>query len=121
MICCLNLIRFVFAVKAFKNMEDQFTTYAKVRLVTFWMQAIWLTLNLGVCIFINVWGGSTLDSVVIFVAILVVIIVTAIDFHFMQCVLFLNNHMERLNYKAADDDVRYAYQMDPTAPENIEE
>ena len=31
--------------------------------------------------------------------------------------------MERLNDKAAEDEenVRYAYQMDPTAPENIEE
>ena len=31
--------------------------------------------------------------------------------------------MERLNYKAGEDEenVSYAYQMDPTAPENIEE
>lgn len=56
-------------------------------------------------------------------AILVVIVITAVDLHFMQCVLFLNNHMERLNYKAGEDEenVSYAYQMDPTAPENIEE
>ncbi len=56
-------------------------------------------------------------------AILLVIVVTAVDLHFMQCVLFLNNHMERLNYKPGEDEenISYAYQMDPTAPENIEE
>lgn len=31
--------------------------------------------------------------------------------------------MERMNFKASGDDenVKFAYQMDPTAPENIEE
>jgi hypothetical protein len=31
--------------------------------------------------------------------------------------------MERLNYKSEEDEenLRYAYQMDPTSPENIEE
>ena len=104
-------------------MEDKFLTYAKVRLFTFWMQAIWLILNLAVCIYINVWAGSALNYLYIVGAILVVVLIIGIDFHYMQCVLFLKNHMERLNDKAAEDEenVRYAYQMDPTAPENIEE
>jgi hypothetical protein len=104
-------------------MKDQFLTYAKVRLVTFWVQAVWLTLNLGVCIYIDIWGGSTLNSLYIVIATLFVVLFIGIDFHFMQCVLFLKNHMERMNFKASGDDenVKFAYQMDPTAPENIEE
>jgi hypothetical protein len=104
-------------------MEDHFRTYVHVRLVTFLIQTIWLSINLGVSIYVNVWGESTLNSLYIIGAILVLILITAIDFHFMQCVIFLNNNMERLNYKSEEDEenLRYAYQMDPTSPENIEE
>jgi hypothetical protein len=119
----LNVVRFIYAFRAYKNMEDKFLTYAKVRLVTFWMQAVWLLLNLGVGIYINVWAGSALNYLYIVGAIVFCTLAIGIDFHYMQCVMFLKNHMERLTDKAAEDEenVKYAYQMDPTAPENIEE
>ena len=83
MIFFLNLVRFIFAFRALKNMEDKFLTYAKVRLFTFWMQAIWLILNLAVCIYINVWAGSALNYLYIVGAILIVVLIIGIDFHYM--------------------------------------
>lgn len=123
MIFLLNIVRFIYAFRAYKNMEEKFLDYAKVRQITFWMQSIWLILNLAVCIYINVWAGSALNYLYIVGCILVVVLVVGMDFHYLQCVLFLKNHMERLHAKAAEDEenIRYAYQMDPTAPENIEE
>lgn len=96
MIFFFNVIRFIYAFRAYKNMEEKFLTYAKVRLVTFWMQSVWLILNLGVCIYINIWAGSAMHYLYLIGAILVCVLVIGIDFHYLQCVLFLKNHIERL-------------------------
>jgi hypothetical protein len=83
MIFFVNVIRFIYAFRAYKNMEEKFLTYAKVRLVTFWMQSFWLTLNLGVCIYINIWAGSALNYLYLVGAILVCVLVIGIDFHYL--------------------------------------
>lgn len=55
MILCFNLVRFIFALRAYRNMEDHFMTYVNVRLFTFFIQTLWLLLNLAVTIYLNVW------------------------------------------------------------------
>jgi hypothetical protein len=80
-------------------------------------------LNLVVCIYNNVWGDAKVNSSYIIGGSVFLIAVTLVDFHFTQCVLFLSTHKQRLGNKSEQDEenMRYAYQMDPTSAEYIEE
>jgi hypothetical protein len=123
MICFPNLVRFLFAFRAHRNMKDHFNSYVRVRLATSYLQTTWLVLNLAVAIYNNVWGDVTVSSSYIICGSVCVIAVTFIDFHFNQCVLFLSTHKQWLGDKSEQDEknIRYAYQMDPTSAEYIEE
>ena len=123
MICFPYLVRFLFAFRAYRNMEDHFNSYVRVRLVTSYLQTTWLILNLVVGIYNNVWGDATVSSSNIIFGSVCGIAVTFIDLHFTQCVLFLSTHKQRLGDKSEQDEenIRYAYQIDPKSVEYIEE
>jgi hypothetical protein len=123
MICFPNLVRFLFAFRAYRNMEDHFNSYVCVRHVTSYLQTTWLILNLVIAIYNNVLGNATVSSSYIMCGSVFVIAVTLIDFHFTHCVLFLSTHKQRLGDKSEQDEenIRYAYQMEPTSSEYIEE
>jgi len=96
MVLFFNLLRSIFAYRAYRNMEENFVKYAKVRQVTFWLQTVWLIANLLVCIYVNVWAGEALNYIYLIAVIVFIVIVTVLDFHYLQCVLFLMNHLDRL-------------------------
>ena len=123
MICFPYLVRFLFAFRAYRNMEDHFNSYVRVRLATSYLQTTWLILNLVVSIYNNAWGDATVSSSYIIFGSVCVIAVTFIDLHFTQCVLFLSTHKQRLGDKSEQDEenIRYAYQIDPKSVEYIEE
>ena len=62
MICFPNLVRFLFAFRAYRNMEDHFNIYVRVRHVTSYLQTTWLILNMVIAIYNNVWGNATVSS-----------------------------------------------------------
>jgi len=64
-------------------MEENFVSYAKARQVTFWLQTVWLLLNLLVCIYVNVWAGEALHYLYLIAVIVIIVIVTVLDYHYL--------------------------------------
>jgi len=83
MVFFFNIIRFIFAYRAYRNMEENFVQYAKARQVTYWLQTIWLAANLGVCIYLNVWAGEALHYIYLIAVIVFIVIVTVLDYHYL--------------------------------------